>query len=416
MEWIIILLAGIWMIVYLLPDLIWHHLQWKAALGARDSHQIALTFDDGPGPDTEIILQVLRAHGAHATFFVVAERARHYPEVLRAMVRDGHEIGLHGYQHRSMYLFWPWAVKSELQQGIDTIEQIAGVTPHVYRPPWGHHNLMTGIMAQRLGLKRVLWTIAPDDWKPGKTVDIIDRYVTQLSSPGAIVVMHDAGGERKATVEALNKSIPQVRKLGMEPVTISELRPETSEMRRWWTWWETRFTRSWDIDTIPSSLGGDPVLRLGHIRFPYHNTALRSGRTIRRGDGMGEIHFGNPALSQLSAGKAGGLRAYHAVLRSLSDLAQYVAENDKYQDITVIGGITLLDASNAIEKLGFDRIAVSGIRKWSMWFYLMFLMAIYHSDGWSTFKRFLKLHPVLLMMDRETLMKKYLRAPTKRQA
>ncbi len=416
MAWIIIVVAGAWLALYLLPDLLWHHLQWKAALGARDSHQIALTFDDGPGPDTALILEALRDQKAHATFFVIAERARHYPEALQAMVRDGHEIGLHGYQHRSMYLFWPWSVKAELQKGIDTIEQIAGVTPHVYRPPWGHFNLVTVIAARQLGLRRVLWTIAPDDWKRGRTAQFIDHYVTQLSQPGAIVVMHDAGGDRKATAEALATLIPHVRKLGMEPVTVLAMDPEKSEMRRWWTWWETRFTRDWDIDTIPSSLGGDPVLRLGHIRFPYRTTVLTTGRTIRRGDAMGEIHFGNPALSQMSAGPAGGLRAFHAVLRSLSDLAQYVEGNHKYGDITVIGGITLLDASSAIEKLGFDRVPVSGLRKWTMWFYLIFLMAIYHSDGWSTFRRFLRLHPVLLMMDRETLMKKYLRSPSKRQA
>lgn len=416
MGWIIGLLIVIWAILYLIPDLLWHQLQWKGALGARDSHQIALTFDDGPGADTAAILESLNTHGAHATFFVVAERARHYPEVLQAIVQGGHEIGLHGFQHRSMYLFWPWSVRKELEQGIEIIEQITGVRPLVYRPPWGHFNLMTYWVSHQLGLRRVLWTIAPDDWKPGRTAEFIDHYVTQLAQPGAIVVMHDAGGDRKATAQAVAMMIPQLRKLGMEPVRVSDLKPEVSELRRWWTWWETRFTRSWDIDTIASSLGGDPVLRLGYIRFPYRSITLSSGRTVSKGDPMGEIHFGNPALSQMSAGRAGGLRAFHAVMRSLSDLAQYVDEHPKYQHIEVVGGITLLDATSAIEKLGFDRVPVSGFRKWTMWVYLIFLMAIYHSERWRTFHRFLRLHPVLLVMDRETLMKKYRRASNKRQA
>ena len=131
---------------------------------------------------------------------------------------------------------------------------------------------------------------------------------------------------------------------------------------------------------------------------------------------MGEIHFGNPALSQLSSSRAGGLRAFHAVLRSLSDVAKFVQGSEKYRDIVVVGGITLLDASSAIEKLGFDRIPISGFRKWSMWVYLIILMAIYHADGWNTLKRFFRLRPVLLLMDRDTLIKRYLRSSNPRRA
>ncbi|HBQ96678.1 MAG: polysaccharide deacetylase family protein [Firmicutes bacterium] len=414
-----IVVAGIvaaWMTVYLIPDLVWHHLQWGAVFGSREHHQIALTFDDGPGPDTPDILRVLREHNARATFFVVAERAQHYPEMLKEMVAGGHEIGLHGYQHRSMYLFWPWSAAREIRRGLDTIEAITGTRPVSYRPPWGHHNVMTGMMAHRLGLRRVLWSIAPDDWKSGKTPEMIEHYVVQLSHPGSIVVMHDGGGDRRNTVQALGPIIDKVRELGLHPVSTSELENDHSEFRRWWTWWETRFTRQWDIDTIPSSLGGDPVLRLGHIKYPFKTVVLSTGKKVTRSQPMGEIHFGNPALSQLSSSRAGGLRAFHAVLRSLSDLAGFVARSEKYQDIVVVGGITLLDASSAIEKLGFERMSVSGSRKWSMWIYLIVLMAIYHADGWHALKRFLRLKPVLLLMDRETLMERYLRSSNPRRA
>ncbi len=416
MAWIVGGVVLLWVVVYLLPDLFWHHLQWHAAFGSRDQHQIALTFDDGPGPDTAHILQILRERHAHATFFVIAERAQQYPKVLQEMVEEGHEIGLHGYQHKSMYLFWPWTVAHEIRRGRDIIELITGVRPLVYRPPWGHHNLMTGIVAHRLGLKRVLWNIAPDDWKTGQTAQDIEHSVGQLAHPGSIVVMHDAGGDRQATVQALGPIIDRVREFGLSPVTISQLKPEESELRRWWTWWELRFTRQWDIDTVPSSIGGDPVLRLGLVRYPFRAAVLSTGRKISRGQFMGEIHFGNPALSQLSSSRAGGLRAFHAVLRSLSDVAKFVQGSEKYRDIVVVGGITLLDASSAIEKLGFDRIPISGFRKWSMWVYLIILMAIYHADGWNTLKRFFRLRPVLLLMDRDTLIKRYLRSSNPRRA
>ncbi len=419
LEMVIVVIAGFivaWMILYLIPDVIWHHLQWGAVFGSREHHQMALTFDDGPGPETAPILEVLQEHNARATFFVVADRAKHYPDLLKTMVADGHEIGLHGNSHRSMYLFWPWTVFQEIRKGLDEIEDITGTRPTSYRPPWGHHNIVTVLAARRLGLRRVLWSIVPDDWKTGKTPDMIERYVVQLSHPGAITVLHDGGGARHNTVQALAPIIDRVRELGLHLVPVCEMERDHSELRRWWTWWELRFTRRWDIDTIPSSLGGDPVLRLGLIKVPLKQVDLSTGKTIVRGQPMGEIHFGNPALSQLSASHAGGLRAFHAVLRSLTDLAGFVDQSDKYRNIVVVGGITLLDASSAIEKLGFDRIKVSGLRKWSMWIYLMLLMAIYHADGWHTLRRFMRLRPVLLLMDRNTLMKRYLRATNPRRA
>ncbi|MCY0882194.1 MAG: polysaccharide deacetylase family protein, partial [Firmicutes bacterium] len=170
-----------WIILYLIPDLIFHHLQWHAFQGSRDIPAVALTFDDGPGPDTALVLDALKKSGAHATFFIVAERGRNYPEILQRMVAEGHQIGVHGYHHRSMYLFWPWQVFQELQTAVQTIEDLTGVRPTVYRAPWGHTNAVTLWALKRLKLTRVFWSIAPDDWRPDRTADFIAHYVVQLS-------------------------------------------------------------------------------------------------------------------------------------------------------------------------------------------------------------------------------------------
>lgn len=398
--WLVVL---VWVVLYGLPDLLFHHLQWGALSGARDSHRVAMTFDDGPAPITAEILDRLRQLEVRATFFVVAEAARQHPAIIRRIVAEGHQLGLHGLIHRSAYALSPWRTWREMHRGVAALAEVAGVRPTVYRPPWGHHNLFTWLAARHLGLRRVLWTVAPDDWRPGQTGESIARYVVQLALPGGVIVLHDGGGNRMPTCASLVPMVTGLRALGMELVTVDELPPDPSELRRYWTWWETRFTRSWDIDSIPARGGGEPVLRLGWIRYRGPRVQLVSGRWLEPGMEFGEIHFGNPALSQMSRNVFGGIKAFHAVLHSLGDVARYLERSPKYHDVAAIGGITLLDASRAIEKAGFVRIPVSGWQKWSMWIYLSVLMSIYHQEGWRTLRRFFRLHPVMLAMDRETL-------------
>ncbi len=405
------ILVLLWVVLYLVPDLFWHHLQWGSVQGARDSHQIALTFDDGPGEDTGAILDVLAAHHAKATFFIVVEAAERHPDLIRRMVDEGHTLGLHGIRHRSMYIYAPWASIYTIWHGARLLEHLSGKPPQFYRPPWGHVNLFTWWAWKGAGLIPVFWTIAPNDWNPRKDVETISRTIVQCAVPGTIVVLHDGGGDRQRTVQALDHALPRLRQLNLDPVALETLAQDRSELRRMWTWWEVRFSKGWDIDTVPSSLGGDPVLRLGRIRFRGPRLVLTDGTTLSPGDPMAEIHFGNPALAQLSKNATGGLRAFHAVLRGLTDVADVVATNPKYHDVLAVGGITLLDASSAIEKLGFMRVKIHGWQKWSMWIYLAILMSIYHSQGWRTLKRFLKLQPVLLIMPKTHLDKHYLRRP-----
>lgn len=412
----ILLVVCLWVFIYGIPDFILHHVQWGSVAGQRDSHRVALTFDDGPGPDTQVVLDMLKMQETTATFFVVAERAAANPEIIRAMKAAGHEIGLHSDRHVSSYLEWPWTTWRRMKRGTAILTQITSERPRYYRPPWGHFNMVTWLAGRFFGLERVLWTVAPNDWQPTKTAADISQHVVQFSQPGTIIVLHDAGGPRTRTAEALGLMIPQLKALNLQPGPVGEMPVDRSEFRRAWTWWEIRFTRSWDVDTVPSSRGGDPILRLGVIQYQGNPCQMLSGDVLSPGDKMGEIHFGNPALSQMSKNATGGLRAFHAVLRGMTDIAQYIASHEKYQDIRAVGGITLLDASGAIDKLGFQRLPVTGWQKWSMWIYLTFLMAIYHQAGWQTLRRFFRLHPVLLLMSKDTLLKRYGKDPNKRQA
>ncbi|PSR22213.1 MAG: polysaccharide deacetylase family protein [Sulfobacillus acidophilus] len=395
-----------WILVYLAPDLWFHHLQWGAWAGSSAQAQVSLTFDDGPGPDTDQILNVLQEFQVRATFFIVTERLRERPEVLERLIRQGHEVGLHMTRHVSAFLLTPWKSFAEVTRGVRELEAL-GQRPQFFRPPWGHVNLGTWLAAKRCGLTLVFWSVAPDDWKPQKRPETISHYVVQLAQPGSVVVLHDAGGSRERTARALPAMIEGLRARGLEPVPVAALDRERSEWRRMWNWWEIRFTRQWDIESIPNSGGGQPILRIGHIRYRGPAVRLSSGRDLRRGVAMGEIHFGNPALAQFSGQAVSGLRALHKVMTALSDLVQWLDQHESYGDIVVVGGITLLDAAHTIEKLGFQHVPVRGWTKWSMWGYLLVLMIIYHRDGWRTLRRFRRLEPVLLLMDIDTLRERF---------
>lgn len=411
--WILGIVLAVWLILYLIPDVLFHHFQLGAFSGSREAFRVAITFDDGPGPDTPAILDELKALNVRATFFVIADRARAHPDVIRRMVEDGHEIGLHMARHVSAFLLWPWQSFRLVHQGLDQVAALTGQRPVLFRPPWGHVNLGTWLAIHRYRLTPVFWNLAPDDWRPDHSPEYISHYVVQMSQPGAVVVLHDAGGPRERTVRALPAMVDGLARLGLKAGPVGEISHDPSMLRRIWTWWEIRFTRGWDIETIPNSAGGEPFLRIGHIRYRGPEVVLGDGVVMRRGDPMGEIHFGNPALAQVSGRASSALRVMHGVMVSLSDLTLWLKQSPSYQDIRAIGGVTLLDAARTIEKLGFHRVPVRGWTKWSMWIYLVVLMAIYHRDGWKTLRRFPNLKPVMVLMTKEQLMARYERQRTR---
>lgn len=417
--WTIVgILIAAWLLGYVIPDLLFHHLQLGAFHGSRLEARVALTFDDGPGRDTNLVLDGLAQAAVKGTFFVIAEHAQQYPDEMRRITGEGHEVGLHMRRHVSAFLLWPWQSFREIGQGLGAVEHLTGARPRLFRPPWGHVNIGTWLAMRYYHMTPVFWDIAPDDWRPDRSPEWMSHYVVQLAQPGTVVVMHDAGGPRERTARALPAMVDGLRSMGLSPVTVGEMTWDHSWFRKVWTWWEIRFTRGWNIETIPNSDGGEPYLRIGHITYRGRSVTLASGRLMRPGAPMGEIHFGNPALSQFSGQQASGLRAMHGVMRAFGDLARWLLEHPEYDDIQAIGGVTLLDAAHTIEKLGFERHPVHGWTKWSMWIYLVVLMAIYHRDGWKTFRRFGQLHPVMVMMDRDRFVAHYgkERPPRKRRS
>lgn len=394
---------------WLVPELIGHHGQAGAFVGSGDENRMALTFDDGPGPDTPAVLDVLQQHGVTATFFVVADKAVRYPAVVQRMVAEGHEVALHGWHHRSALLLAPWTAWREVARGRGLVASVAGRPPRFYRPSWGHHNLITWVVPGFLGLRRVLWSIAPDDWRPDRPPDAIARHVVRYALPGAVVVLHDAGGDRARTVAALPPMIAGLRRLGLDLVPLGALGEERAWVKKVWAWREGAFTRRYHVETVPAPDGGPPVLRVG--RAVYRGPALAGAAAedppIRAGAPMAEIHFHNYTLGQGSGGRAGGLRAWVRVGQSMPELGRWVAQHPSLADAALVGGVTVLDVGRAVERMGFHRREMGGMTMLPMRLYLIFLMAVFHHQGLGVLRRAARLKPVLIYMTRQEFLARY---------
>ncbi len=198
--------------------------------GAGGEHQVAITFDDGPDPRwTPKILDILKAANVKAAFFLVGANAEHYPGLVRRIVDEGHEIGNHTYYHPNLALCWPEHVRLELNATQLLIESITGRATTLFRPPYAADTSPSQLseltplqIAQDLNYLVVLENIDPQDWaKPG--ADIILQRVKQQRRDGSIILLHDAGGDRSQTVEALPRILDWLHTRGDTVVLLSTL-------------------------------------------------------------------------------------------------------------------------------------------------------------------------------------------------
>ncbi|MGR6316654.1 bifunctional polysaccharide deacetylase/glycosyltransferase family 2 protein [Micromonospora soli] len=190
---------------------------------------LALTFDDGPDPRwTPQILDVLRRHHAHATFFVVGARVNEHPELVRRILAEGHEIGSHTFTHADLGAVPGWRAAAELSWTRNAIAGATGREVTLLRLPFS--SITTSLTQPQYAAMRaaagsghvaVLADRDARDWqRPG--VPAIVRSATPPGGAGAVVLMHDAGGDRSQTVAALDQLLPQLARQGYRFTTVSE--------------------------------------------------------------------------------------------------------------------------------------------------------------------------------------------------
>jgi cellulose synthase/poly-beta-1,6-N-acetylglucosamine synthase-like glycosyltransferase/peptidoglycan/xylan/chitin deacetylase (PgdA/CDA1 family) len=194
-------------------------------------HKVVLSFDDGPDPKyTPQILDILKRENVKATFFLVGSRAELYPDLVRRIVREGHEIGNHTYTHPNVGLIPESQVKVELNATQRLIEAICGRSTTLFRPPYNAdanpnkaEEIQPLLLAQDLGYWIALEDIDTEDWSRPGVAKILERVRNGRVEGGNIVLLHDAGGNREQTVEALPEIIEYLRNRGDETALISNL-------------------------------------------------------------------------------------------------------------------------------------------------------------------------------------------------
>ncbi len=200
--------------------------------GPLERAQIALTFDDGPGPSTGAILDALDECRARATFFVLGRQAERHPEQLQRMVDGGHEIASHGFDHGILVFQDADHVVDQLRRTEEAIARAVGSSypSRLFRAPHGFRGPITTRAARHAGYRTVGWTTGVFD-SAQPPAEVIAQRVTAALSPGAIILLHDADGwspdaSRQFTADALPAICSAARQRGLEPVTLGALLSE----------------------------------------------------------------------------------------------------------------------------------------------------------------------------------------------
>jgi peptidoglycan-N-acetylglucosamine deacetylase len=154
---------------------------------------LAMTFDDGPDEQwTPVLLDVLAAHAAHATFFVVAPRAAAHPQLIARVLAHGHSVGLHCDTHvRHCERDKDW-LEADTERALERLAQL-GVSPTLWRTPWGVTASWTAAIARRHRLRLVRWSVDTHDWRGDSAGSMFKATRSQLG-PGAVVLAHDGIG------------------------------------------------------------------------------------------------------------------------------------------------------------------------------------------------------------------------------
>jgi peptidoglycan-N-acetylglucosamine deacetylase len=161
--------------------------------GQGRAGHVALTFDDGPDPgSTPSFLATLDAHRIRATFFMLGPMVQADRPLAAEIAAAGHEIGVHGWAHRYAILRAPWALYDDMARTYDTIAEVTGAAPRLYRPPYGVLSTASLLACHRLGLRPVLWTCWGREWEPGATPDSVTATLSRTLAGGATVLLHDS--------------------------------------------------------------------------------------------------------------------------------------------------------------------------------------------------------------------------------
>ena len=187
--------------------------------GVDCANCVAITYDDGPGAETNRLLDKLKAKNAHASFMVLAPSAEQHPELLKRMKAEGHTIGNHTKSHRQLNTLSYEQVSQEIDAGNAAIKKATGQGTRWVRPPYGATNATVDQVTRDKGASQALWDVDTVDWKDRNSEHVCSSAV-QGARAGSIVLMHDI---HPTTVDAADCVIDGLRAKGLEPVSLDRL-------------------------------------------------------------------------------------------------------------------------------------------------------------------------------------------------
>lgn len=189
------------------------------ARSPRGRQQLWLTFDDGPGPDTEAVLDILEKHAAPATFFMIGERAAAYRDpdgLARRLRQGGHRVANHSFHHPNFLTLEPAAVRDEIDSTHDLLDALFGdLLLPLFRPPFGYRDERLFAHTQSRGLEVMGWSVNSLDFLDGSTQALVSR-VDRLAEGGAILLFHDGPSQRSRTVRSLPGLLTRLEERGFE--------------------------------------------------------------------------------------------------------------------------------------------------------------------------------------------------------
>jgi len=181
---------------------------------------VAFTFDDGPTPFTDRLLDVLHNADARATFFMIGNKVAANPDGAKRVAEAGMEIGNHTWEHPNMTTIPEQYVPEQLSMGQEAISAATGKTPKLWRPAGGLTDDAVNQQAAKFGLAGILWDVIPFDWiNDSNTAATRYMLMTQIK-PGSVVLLHDS---YSSTVDLVEQFIPVLKANGYHLVTVSQL-------------------------------------------------------------------------------------------------------------------------------------------------------------------------------------------------
>ncbi|MGV9341486.1 glycosyltransferase [Streptomyces sp. NPDC003688] len=327
-------------------------------------NRLVLTFDDGPDPTwTPKVLDILKKHHAHATFFVTGTMTSRHPELVKRMVDEGHEVGLHTFNHPDLSYHSRSRADWELSQGQLALAGAAGIRSSLFRPPYSSFASamddrswpVTEYIGGR-GYLTVLNDRDSEDWrKPG--VDAIVRGATPEGGKGAVVLMHDSGGDRSQTVAALDRYLPELQAKGYRFQTLTEAldAPSADTPVTGAALWKGR---AWIVlvkaadgttDVLVAALAVIGVLVIGRFGLMLLLSVAHARRTRRRGFRWGPESVTRPVSVLVPAYNEA--KCIESTVRSLT-------ESDHPVEIIVIDDGSTDGTARIVEGLGLPGVRV----------------------------------------------------------